>query len=155
MADKEDGKTPQYLKLNESLPQRPAQSRQPLLTPHPGLGAEAFDAVTPGINRSAYESQSPPEEMTAPSYFSQTDRPLSSEGVALSPSEAAAGAKSGSDILKRMSLASLGRRESLTDIRDKNPDLALSGNIISATFNLPHSLKYRKGGDWVGSQTEI
>ncbi|ERS95413.1 trehalose-phosphatase [Sporothrix schenckii ATCC 58251] len=41
------------------------------------------------------------------------------------------------------------RRESLTDIRASNPDLALSGNIISATFNIPHSLDYHKGADWV------
>lgn len=41
------------------------------------------------------------------------------------------------------------RRESLSEIRAANPDLALSGNIISATFNTPHSFKYRKGGDWV------
>ncbi|CAK7229926.1 hypothetical protein SCUCBS95973_007396 [Sporothrix curviconia] len=41
------------------------------------------------------------------------------------------------------------RRSSLTDIRNSNPDLALSGNIISATFNIPHSLNYRKGADWV------
>lgn len=41
------------------------------------------------------------------------------------------------------------RRESLSEIRAANPDLALSGNIISATFNTPHAFKYRKGGDWV------
>ncbi|CAM1503561.1 Fc.00g011520.m01.CDS01 [Cosmosporella sp. VM-42] len=40
------------------------------------------------------------------------------------------------------------RRESLSEIRAANPDLALSGNIISATFSTPHSFKYRKGGEW-------
>ncbi|KAH6989494.1 family 20 glycosyltransferase [Ilyonectria sp. MPI-CAGE-AT-0026] len=40
------------------------------------------------------------------------------------------------------------RRESLSEIRAANPDLALTGNIISATFNTPHSFSYRKGGDW-------
>lgn len=44
------------------------------------------------------------------------------------------------------------RRESLSDIRENNPDLALSGNIISATFNIPHSLEYRKGADWVSQR---
>jgi trehalose 6-phosphate synthase/phosphatase len=43
----------------------------------------------------------------------------------------------------------LRRRESLSEIRAANPELALSGNIISATFNTPHSFVYRKGGDWV------
>ncbi|KAH7327801.1 family 20 glycosyltransferase [Stachybotrys elegans] len=42
----------------------------------------------------------------------------------------------------------MGHRESLSDIRAANPDLLLSGNIISATFNIPHSFTYRKGGDW-------
>ncbi|KKA27334.1 hypothetical protein TD95_002300 [Thielaviopsis punctulata] len=41
------------------------------------------------------------------------------------------------------------RRESLSTIRAANPDLSLSGNVISATFNIPHSVKYRsKDGDW-------
>ncbi|KAI5460306.1 putative trehalose-6-phosphate synthase/trehalose phosphatase [Mariannaea sp. PMI_226] len=40
------------------------------------------------------------------------------------------------------------RRESLSEIRAANPDLALSGNIISATFSTPHTFSYRKGGDW-------
>lgn len=43
----------------------------------------------------------------------------------------------------------MARRESLSELRAANPDLALSGNIISATFNLPHALAYRKDGDWV------
>ncbi|POR35315.1 Trehalose-phosphatase [Tolypocladium paradoxum] len=42
----------------------------------------------------------------------------------------------------------MARRESLTEIRAANPDLALSGNIISATFNIPHALTYHKGADW-------
>ncbi|KAM4055743.1 glycosyltransferase family 20 domain-containing protein [Hirsutella rhossiliensis] len=42
----------------------------------------------------------------------------------------------------------MARRESLSALRAANPDLALSGNIISATFDLPHALTYRKDGDW-------
>jgi trehalose 6-phosphate synthase/phosphatase len=41
--------------------------------------------------------------------------------------------------------------ESLAEIRAANPDLALSGNIISVTFNIPYQVRYRKGGDWVSS----
>jgi hypothetical protein len=41
------------------------------------------------------------------------------------------------------------RRESLSEIRAANPDLALTGNIISATFSTPHTFRYLKGGDWV------
>ncbi|KAG9251781.1 glycosyltransferase family 20-domain-containing protein [Emericellopsis atlantica] len=40
------------------------------------------------------------------------------------------------------------RRESLSEIRAANPDLSLSGNIISATFSAPHSFTYRTGGQW-------
>ena len=43
----------------------------------------------------------------------------------------------------------MARRESLTDIRAANPDLGLSGNIISVAFTGPYSLNYHKGKDWV------
>ncbi|KAK5993099.1 Trehalose-phosphatase [Cladobotryum mycophilum] len=42
----------------------------------------------------------------------------------------------------------MARRESLSEIRAVNPELSLSGNIISATFTIPHALTYHKGGDW-------
>ncbi|QUC23510.1 uncharacterized protein UV8b_07751 [Ustilaginoidea virens] len=42
----------------------------------------------------------------------------------------------------------MARRESLTEIRAANPDLGLSGNIISAAFHMPYSFTYRKGRDW-------
>ncbi|EAQ91920.1 hypothetical protein CHGG_00155 [Chaetomium globosum CBS 148.51] len=76
------------------------------------------------------------------------------------------GAKEGSDFMRRVSVAVMGSptntapgtvpgpeistpsRVSMSDIRAISPDLALTGNIISATFNIPHSLKYRKGADW-------
>ncbi|PHH85950.1 hypothetical protein CDD83_10949 [Cordyceps sp. RAO-2017] len=44
--------------------------------------------------------------------------------------------------------AVMARRESLSELRAANPELSLSGNIISATFNLPHALTYCKNGDW-------
>lgn len=72
--------------------------------------------------------------------------------MAQSPSDAAAGATSNHEILRRMSLnAGQQRRDSLADIdpRAANPSLNLSGGVISATFCIPHSLKYRKGADWV------
>ncbi|KAH8895910.1 hypothetical protein GQ53DRAFT_743863 [Thozetella sp. PMI_491] len=117
--------------------------------------------VTPGINLHTYKSESSgdgaapgnaTDRSDSPSYFKgvQPDRatvaspnPID-ERAADSPSQAAAGAKSPQDILRRMSLS----QESFATIRDANPDLSLSGNIISATFTIPHSLKYRKGSDW-------
>ncbi|KAF3763929.1 family 20 glycosyltransferase [Cryphonectria parasitica EP155] len=47
-----------------------------------------------------------------------------------------------------MSRSSRDRQVSISDIRSAYPSLALSGNVISATFNMPHSLRYRKGADW-------
>lgn len=46
-------------------------------------------------------------------------------------------------------VSAMRRRESLSEIRAANPDLALTGNIISATFSTPHTFRYLKGGDWV------
>ncbi|UKZ75610.1 hypothetical protein TrVFT333_003298 [Trichoderma virens FT-333] len=42
----------------------------------------------------------------------------------------------------------MARRESLSEIRAANPELSLTGNIISATFNIPHAVTYHKGGAW-------
>ncbi|KAG6004325.1 hypothetical protein E4U43_000757, partial [Claviceps pusilla] len=42
----------------------------------------------------------------------------------------------------------MARRESLSEVRAANPDLGLSGNIISAAFNIPYSFTYRQGQDW-------
>lgn len=130
-------------------------------------------AVTPGIHQHTYTytyRDSPDDgpdlssRPSSPSYFSQADRrvDVTSTSTQPSPSQPATpsiprhnlptspGSIAGKDILKRITFAAaMGRRESLSQIRASNPDLQLSGNIISATFNIPHSLKYRKGSDWV------
>ncbi|KAJ2902284.1 putative glycosyltransferase family 20 protein [Zalerion maritima] len=36
----------------------------------------------------------------------------------------------------------------LEEMMSENPSLALTGNVISANFNIPYSLKYRLGADW-------
>ncbi|KXJ90132.1 family 20 glycosyltransferase [Microdochium bolleyi] len=40
------------------------------------------------------------------------------------------------------------RKESINDFQSAAPDLALTGNIISATFLTPHSVRYHKDGTW-------
>jgi trehalose 6-phosphate synthase/phosphatase len=131
-----------------------AESPAPLLptrpeSVHPGLRPSLTKVpVTPGISLGEYNSRTPLDE---PSYFSHDISKLRNS-MAQSPSDAASGAKSHHDILRRMSLTSgLQRRESLADIdpRADNPSLGLSGGVISATFCIPHSLQYRKGADWV------
>jgi hypothetical protein len=120
-------------------------------TPRPPAATDrGFDAVTPGLPPShfadgrAFNSQYADEDDSqgrdsSPSYFSQADpkiprRPLLGvDGL----------------LQRKVTTANMGRRESLSEIRTTHPDLSLSGNIISATFNIPHAFTYRKGGDWV------
>ncbi|KAG6296192.1 hypothetical protein E4U09_001868 [Claviceps aff. purpurea] len=42
----------------------------------------------------------------------------------------------------------MARRESLSEIRAANPDLGLSGNVISVAFNIPYSFTHHRGQDW-------
>lgn len=124
--------------------------------------------VTPGIGTTTYFSHESSRENTkyskqdagSPSYFStQTPHgnavaspdPIDDIMAAVTPDGVDPAPISGHDILRRMSKSSRNRRESVDDIRTAYPSLSLSGNVISATFNMPHSLKYRKGADWVSA----
>lgn len=117
--------------------------------------------VTPGIEARTYSQESGRSSQASGSYFhfqppkEVAASPDSLDDIIMSPTSpegvADAASMSGHDILRRMSRSSRGRRESLSDLRAAHPSLPLSGNVISATFNMPHSLKYRKGADWVRS----
>jgi trehalose 6-phosphate synthase/phosphatase len=120
---------------------------------HPGQRASVVNVpVTPGIHLGEYNSESSANSKHTPqSYFSHNITKLR-EGMAQSPKEAASGASSSSDILRRMSLTGgRPRAASIADLdpREANPALGLSGGIISATFCIPHSLQHRKGAEWV------
>ncbi|KAK4222254.1 hypothetical protein QBC38DRAFT_88059 [Podospora fimiseda] len=142
--------------LAEPIPIRPAPERSDSFLP-PHLRASATNVqVMPDIFQDTYKTSDPERGLN--DYFS---RQAIDHWIACSPAldsthqqeqsfetKIAIGAQEGKDWLKRLELAAMGRRESLSDIRVISPDLALSGNIISATFNIPHSLKYRKGADW-------
>ncbi len=121
--------------------------------------------VTPGITRETYES-GPSEESDhaedneGTGYFTQQDikqalaastAPEIEATTSQGPeTEQVTGTEESKDFLRRLSIAVMGgRRESISEFRKSSPELALSGNVISATFNIPHSLKYRKGADWV------
>jgi trehalose 6-phosphate synthase/phosphatase len=120
--------------------------------------------VTPGINIETYArnpsadgSPSDTRDPQGSSYFAAQvkhphDEDLAAAASAVSPVEE--DNETGRDILRRMSLAAVGRRESLSEMRANHPELALSGIIISATFNIPHSLTYNKGADWVSFSTD-
>jgi hypothetical protein len=133
-----------------------AESPRPLLNRsldsiHPGLRPSVTDVpVTPGIDSAAYQSASSGAEE---SYFARNIHKGGKTMGAQSPMEAASGATSNQEILRRMSMGSptLQRKDSLFEVdpRATNPSLTLSGGVISATFCIPYSLKYRKGQDWV------
>lgn len=121
---------------------------------HPALRPNITNVpVTPGINLSTYKPHIPIRNPS--NYFSSNLNTLPEDmpgSAADSPSQALNGANSGHEILRRMSLAgSTDRRDSIAsiDALAANPELALSGSVISATFCLPHSIRYRKGADWV------
>ena len=133
--------------LAENLPQESPDSI------HPGQHPSIVNVpVTPGIHLGEYNSQSSHVGGRGEASYFRHDISKLREGMALSPTEAAHGASSGQEILRRMSLAGgRARSESIVDLDPKssNPALGLSGGIISATFCIPHSLRYRKGQDWV------
>jgi trehalose 6-phosphate synthase/phosphatase len=129
--------------------------------------------VTPGITREAYESESSDKAdgegagHSEPGYFSLHDV---DHAIAASPApdttnregqsfqnKIDAGVQESTEFMRRLSIAVMhpptdtSAAESMHDIRSISPDLALTGNIISATFNIPHSVKYRKGDDWVST----
>jgi hypothetical protein len=97
------------------------------------------------------EKQKPAAPSSGEHHVDSTSQPST---AAQSPGQAAAGAKSSDDILRRMSLSAAEAPTSFSKIRAANPNLELSENIISATFNIPHSLKYHKGADWVSGLFE-
>ncbi|KAK6829357.1 glycosyltransferase family 20 protein [Apiospora arundinis] len=127
--------------------------------------------VTPGIHLTTYQ---PPNEedgtngrSTTPGYFtanpaqhdgreSQTvdDSPLESSSklpgarVHSPPTPAARSVTSGQDVMRRLHLVPKGQCEFISQIQPAVPELALTGNLISATFTLPYALKYNQSGDW-------
>ncbi|KXT17821.1 hypothetical protein AC579_5319 [Pseudocercospora musae] len=66
-------------------------------------------------------------------------------------SQAAAGARSAEELLRRLSLTPQPSRPDaeLMDPRSAHPSLSLSGNVISAAFCLPYNVGYTTTGEWV------
>ncbi|KAI1305077.1 trehalose-phosphatase [Xylaria venustula] len=105
--------------------------------------------VTPGIFQATYKTPAiqRSDDSESRGYFTQ-DPGQAPEGTGTpSPTDLLRGAMSGDEVLRRLR-QSTDRRESITDIQSAAPDLALSGNIISVTFTTPHTIKYRRNGEW-------
>ena len=94
-------------------------------------------------------STSEPERPTT-SYFSLPQKQVAKDLITPeSPVDVAKGAKSGQELLRRLSLVDSKGAEALeVDPRTAYPGLRLSGNIISATFCIPYRLAQGGHGDW-------
>ncbi|TAQ85370.1 hypothetical protein B7494_g6307 [Chlorociboria aeruginascens] len=139
MAQKSPEKSAQLAESPQSLSPTAAAREESI---HPGLRPALTKVpVTPGIHLGEYTSESPSAE---PSYFAHNVKDLRG-----SMAQSSSGATSG--LSRQMkSTSRVQRRETLADVdpRLANPDLGLSGSVISATFCVPHSIQYRKGTDW-------
>lgn len=97
--------------------------------------------------------QNPSLQRATTSYFSVPRRPAPADQSAApapeSPVDVAKGAKSGKDLLRRLSLVDNKEAETLDiDPRTAYPGLRLSGNVISATFCIPYQLTHGPNGEW-------
>jgi trehalose 6-phosphate synthase/phosphatase len=132
---------------------------------HPALHPSVTNVpVTPGVHlagHSAYmepkashdtklpfdpETVTPGPQWNANSYFTPKE-----EQRAGSPTEAAAGATSREEVLRKMSdIPDPSFKQDLADVdpRAAHPGLNLSGGVISATFAVPYSIGYSPGKDW-------
>ena len=125
----------------------------PKYTGHPALNPLNTNVpVTPGVEASGASWNTQDRTQTpswnAGSYFSSTPGETKSKHPD-SPTDVARGARSGADLLRRLSLSGLSKPDILAvDPRQSYPNLKLSGNIISACFCIPHKLSFRFGGGW-------
>lgn len=155
-----------YVSIPMSNGGRPSAARQQSV--NPALSeANTNIPVTPGVHiagHSAYFEGSKSGSSRTPSpqqAFKQSPSgpqwnannytgPIEDMGPT-SPTEAANGARSPEELLRRLSLTGQApRRTSLTELdpRAAHPGLNLSGHVISATFAVPHSIGYAPGADW-------
>ncbi|KAJ9611443.1 threalose-6-phosphate phosphatase [Cladophialophora chaetospira] len=91
------------------------------------------------------------QERPTTSYFSLPGKRQSTIDHATpdSPVDVAKGARSGQELLRRLSLVDPKGVEALdVDPRTAYPGLHLSGNVISATFAIPYQLTHGGDGDW-------
>ena len=98
---------------------------------------ERADSKTPHWNANSYFA--PKQSDSQPS----AERPDS-------PAEVAKGARTGAELLRRLSLVhSVSQPESMDiDPQTSHPGLRLTGNVISATVCIPYTVGMRFGGEW-------
>lgn len=121
------------------------------------LGEGAYkraSTVTPAVVSDGKPSE-PAAKEDGPSYFSDVPGTTSTKDAyaksPATPAEAASGATSGPELLRRLSLVGGGLTPAspVLDPRTAHPGLKLSGRIISAAFCIPYKVAFEPGSDWV------
>ncbi|KAI9658686.1 MAG: threalose-6-phosphate phosphatase [Bathelium mastoideum] len=145
--------------------QRPGVDRQ--ISIHPALRDDVTRVpVTPGVlpeGTSAYtelkrpdsaRSQATPLSESTPglAWGSKAQSGFDADGRPTSPTEVAAGARTGEELLKRLSLGGATAKQADggpgVDPRVSYEGLGLSGRIITATFCVPYSIGHSPGHNW-------
>ncbi|KAK3718025.1 threalose-6-phosphate phosphatase [Vermiconidia calcicola] len=126
---------------NKRLPDTPRLCNPANVDPH----------ITASNSSSPTQSSKPTDD--APQWNANYTSPVnpSANRRPSSPAEAAAGARSPEELLRRLSLTRQSpEHQSAVDFNPRTayPGLELSGNIISATFCVPYKINYGSDGDW-------
>ena len=158
MSNNDTPRTDSPVQRGKTADESPRSSRSfPPVTPGVGLGGvSAYHenqlnpvpiGATPHQDRDGSGNPKNPD-----SYFDENAKPRSE-----SPTQIAAGAKTGEELLRRLSLTHTSPMKHTKDLdpRASHPNLNLSGRIISATFVVPFKLKFVPGGEWVRSQVQV
>jgi trehalose 6-phosphate synthase/phosphatase len=135
-----DGSTPQADDIHPALD--PSITTLPVT---PGISTDGGSSYVPA-HPQAHHDETP--QWNANSYFSPKVSNL--QATPTSPTEVAKGAKTGAELLRRLSLVDVARAEEV-DINPQiaHPGLHLSGGVISANFTIPYNVGLRFGSDWV------
>lgn len=142
---------------------RPSAYRQD--TENPALSdANLSIPVTPTVSHEENQAYVPPSGRTYGITTSPAQHVLEAIGAdgvketsdatdrrRSSPSAAAAGARDGEELLRRLSLTGQPAKPDLADVDPQaaHPSLSLSGNVISAAFCVPYKIGYTNTGEWV------
>ena len=143
----------------DCLPMPSPSTIHPREDVHPALSPSITTVpVTPGVDLtegSSYFHNPEPIDQQSGQFHWNSNSSFAPNADTIppdSPTRVAKGARSSGELLRRLSLIDSDR--SLTpqiDPRAAYPTLNLSGNIISATFCMPHTLGFKSGQAWVST----
>ena len=126
-----------------------ALDQSALLTPRSHNDQQSLGQVKVDKDAEPVPSPDSTDSPPATSYFSVPFGPSAGSTIPHSPVEVAKGARTGAELLRRLSLVEPARAESFDfDPKTLYPGLALSGRVISATVCLPYQFGHCPGGRW-------